>query len=134
MVVVLASQIHVSAVIFRDSAGRVLCVRKRGTEKFMFPGGKPEAGESAVDAAVREVAEELGSELDRECLTQLGVFEAPAANEEHHTVVATVFSYDGVVEPRPAAEIAECSWQRIDQPTVELAPLLKDCVFPALQC
>ncbi|MDQ4110455.1 MAG: NUDIX domain-containing protein, partial [Actinomycetota bacterium] len=38
----------------------MLTVRKNGTTKFMLPGGKLEPGESAAEAAVREVAEELG--------------------------------------------------------------------------
>ncbi|MGP9650592.1 NUDIX domain-containing protein [Glutamicibacter sp. AOP38-B1-38] len=42
-------------------AGQVLAVRKRGTATFMVPGGKPEPGESPLDAGVREVSEELGS-------------------------------------------------------------------------
>ena len=43
----------------RARDGHVLTVRKRGTSMFMFPGGKPEAGESPVEAGVREVREEL---------------------------------------------------------------------------
>ncbi|HEX9086427.1 MAG TPA: NUDIX domain-containing protein, partial [Arthrobacter sp.] len=39
--------IIVSAVCVFDEAGRLLTVRKRGTDKFMHPGGKPEAGETA---------------------------------------------------------------------------------------
>lgn len=125
-------QIHVSAVVFRDSQNQVLTVRKRGTEKFMFPGGKPDPGESALDTAVREVHEELGIDLDATHLTPLGVFEASAANEAEHNVVATVFSYNGVVSPNAAAEIAELSWVSPHDPDVVLAPLLADHVFPAL--
>jgi len=125
--------IHVSAVVFRDVNDKVLTVRKRGTEKFMFPGGKPELGESALDTAIREVKEEIGIGLEAKQLTQIGVFEAPAANEAKHTVVATVFTYDGdTVEPQMAAEIAELSWVSPDQPDVVLAPLLADFVFPAI--
>jgi len=69
--------IHVSAVVFRDVNDKVLTVRKRGTEKFMFPGGKPELGESALDTAIREVKEEIGIGLEAKQLTQIGVFEAP---------------------------------------------------------
>lgn len=125
--------IHVSAVVFRDVNDKVLTVRKRGTEKFMFPGGKPELGESALDTAIREVKEEIGIGLDAKQLTQIGVYEAPAANEAKHTVVATVFTYDGdTIEPQMAAEIAELSWVSPDQPDVVLAPLLADFVFPAI--
>ncbi|HJG64449.1 NUDIX hydrolase [Corynebacterium stationis] len=125
--------IHVSAVVFRDVNDKVLTVRKRGTEKFMFPGGKPELGESALDTAIREVKEEIGIGLEAKQLTQIGVFEAPAANEAKHTVVATVFTYNGdTIEPQMAAEIAELSWVSPDQPDVVLAPLLADFVFPAI--
>lgn len=125
--------IHVSAVVFRDVNDRVLTVRKRGTEKFMFPGGKPELGESALDTAIREVKEEIGIGLEAKQLTQIGVYEAPAANEAKHTVAATVFTYDGdTIEPQMAAEIAELSWVSPDQPDVVLAPLLADFVFPAI--
>ena len=125
--------IHVSAVVFRDVNDKVLTVRKRGTEKFMFPGGKPELGESALDTAIREVKEKIGIGLEAKQLTQIGVFEAPAANEVKHTVVATVFTYDGdTIEPQMAAEIAELSWVSPDQPYVVLAPLLADFVFPAI--
>ena len=41
-------RIIVSAVCVFDAAGRLLTVRKRGTDKFMHPGGKPEPGETAV--------------------------------------------------------------------------------------
>ena len=125
--------IHVSAVVFRDVNDKVLTVRKRGTEKFMFPGGTPELGESALDTAIREVKEEIGIGLEAKQLTQIGVYEAPAANEAKHTVVATVFTYDGdTIEPQMAAEIAELSWVSPDQPDVVLAPLLADFVFPAI--
>ena len=125
--------IHVSAVVFRDVNDKVLTVRKRGTEKFMFPGGKPELGESVLDTAIREVKEEIGIGVEPKQLTQIGVFEAPAANEAKHTVVATVFTYDGdTIEPQMAAEIAELSWVSPDQPDVVLAPLLADFVFPAI--
>ncbi|PQM73463.1 NUDIX domain-containing protein [Corynebacterium sp. J010B-136] len=125
--------IHVSAVVFRDEQDKVLTVRKRGTSKFMFPGGKPESGESAVETAIREVKEEIGVGVEPECLTRIGVFEAPAANEAQHTVIATVFSYDGdPVSPQMAAEIAELSWVAPNQPDIELAPLLADYVFPVL--
>ena len=40
-------RIVVSAVCVFDRSGRLLTVRKRGTDKFMHPGGKPEAGETA---------------------------------------------------------------------------------------
>jgi 8-oxo-dGTP diphosphatase len=74
-------RIIVSAVCVYDAAGRLLTVRKRGTDKFMHPGGKPEPGETAVQAAARELQEEVGIIVDPRELTLMGVWLADAANE-----------------------------------------------------
>ena len=47
--------IEVAAVVFRNSFGHVLTVRKESSTKFQLPGGKLEAGETPVQAAAREV-------------------------------------------------------------------------------
>src|SRR5699024_9883355 len=57
-----------------ESAGvaesaELLTVRKQGTSRFMLPGGKLDPGEDAQQAAVREVAEELGLTIDSGDLT-----------------------------------------------------------------
>ncbi|GAC70870.1 NUDIX hydrolase [Gordonia soli] len=126
--------IRVSAVVLRDADGRVLTVRKRGTRAFMFPGGKPEVGETAADTAVREVAEELGIGLDTAALVPMGTFRTAAANEEGRMVEAIVYEYGEVwsTQVTPAAEIEEVRWRSPDDLTPELAPLLAEAVFPAL--
>ena len=124
--------IVVSAVVLRDAEGRVLTVRKRGTQLFMFPGGKHEPGESAAEAAIRETCEEVGVELDPARLAPLGTFVAPAANEDGHEVHADVFTYPPVEIGEPLAEIEELRWVDPAAADVPLAPLLGDHVFPAL--
>lgn len=126
--------IVVSAVCVFDDAGRLLTVRKRGTDKFMHPGGKPEAGESPAQAAARELEEEVGIVLAPEALALLGIWLADAANEPATQIEATVFTAPGVWRSaRPSAEIAEIRWL---DPAAELpddlAPLLTDHVLPAL--
>ncbi|MGO1768965.1 MAG: NUDIX hydrolase [Microbacterium sp.] len=127
--------IHVSAVVLRHrESGHVLAVRKRGTRMFMQPGGKPEPGETAREAAVREIAEELTVALDPERMTLLGVFDAPAANENGYDVRGTVFVHPPVEVTRPAAEIEELRWVDIDAPLADdLAPLMVDQIIPALR-
>lgn len=127
-----AQQITVSAVIIRNSDGQVLTVRKRGTAKFMFPGGKPEAGESPEQAAVREAAEELGVILDEAALRPLGVFTVAAANEPGHTLRATVFEHPYLPVGAPEAEIEQLQWMATDSADPALAPLSLE-VFAALR-
>jgi len=123
----------VSAVVLRDASGRILTVRKAGTRRFMLPGGKPEPGETAAQAAIRECAEELGLTLDPGRLTALGVFTSDAANEPGLTLEGSVFEHPLEGEPRAAAEIAELRWLDPSQPLPsDLAPLLEHRVLPLL--
>ncbi|GAB3739896.1 NUDIX hydrolase [Microlunatus parietis] len=127
--------IRVCTVILRDGADRILTVRKRGTDWFMLPGGKPEPGETSRQAAVRECAEELSVTLDTEALRELGTFRGVAANETGREVESTVFAHPPVTVGRPAAEIEELRWLdlRADPLPTDLAPLLFGQVVPALR-
>jgi 8-oxo-dGTP pyrophosphatase MutT (NUDIX family) len=49
--------------IFITPTNKVLLVKGRSTGKWSFPKGHPEQGESAFEAAEREVAEEVGLRL-----------------------------------------------------------------------
>lgn len=127
--------IRVSAVVMRDRAGRVLNVRKVGTAMLMLPGGKPEAGESPLETAIREFEEELGVALDPARMRDLGVFQADAANESGFTVEAAVFEHPFVAEAAhltPRAEIEFLEWVPLDTQRADVAPLNRDAVFPAL--
>jgi len=127
--------IRVSAVVLRDSDGRVLNVRKRGTAALMLPGGKHEQNEDPRDTAVRECAEELGLSLDRDQLRPLGVFRAAAANEPDHVVEATVFEHplvEGALGASPMAEIEYLEWLDPAVERADAAPLNTQYVFPAL--
>jgi 8-oxo-dGTP pyrophosphatase MutT (NUDIX family) len=123
----------VSAVCVFDNAGRLLTVRKRGTGMFMHPGGKPEPGETAVQAAARELAEEVGIVLDPRELELMGIWIADAANEAGTDIEATVFKAPGTWIAHPSAEIAEIRWLDLaGELPADLAPLLTDHILPEL--
>ncbi|MEJ1116025.1 NUDIX domain-containing protein [Paenarthrobacter sp. CCNWLY172] len=125
--------IVVSAVCVYNQDGQLLTVRKRGTNKFMHPGGKPEPGETAAEAASRELHEEVGIEVAPHLLQPLGVWLAVAANEAATTIEATVFTAPGTWEAHPSAEIAEIRWLDLNGPLPsDLAPLLTDHIIPLL--
>jgi len=127
--------ITVAAVVFRDAGGRMLAVRKRGTDRFLLPGGKLEPGESPAEAAAREVQEELGVRVTPDELTLLGEFEAAAANEPDHVVRSTVFTHPAAITPYAAAEIAELRWASLEELSSDpsVAALTRDHVVPALR-
>lgn len=114
--------ITVSGVVLRTEDGSLLTVRKRGTQRFMLPGGKPEPGEDAVAALVREVHEEVGVVLDAADLEPLGTFEAAAANEPGHVVIGDAFrARIRRADVRLGAEIEDARWLR--EADVESTPL-----------
>ena len=53
-----------AGVLFRDRDGRVLLVKPSYKDGWEIPGGYVEHGESPLAAAVREVREELGADLE----------------------------------------------------------------------
>lgn len=102
--------IRIVAAIAMNARGEVLLVRERGTAAFMLPGGKPGAGESAMDALAREVGEELDCGFERAGCRPLGTFRAPAANEPGFTVEAELFAVSLDGDPRPWGEIDALLW------------------------
>ena len=119
--------------LLRD--GRLLTVRKAGSRRFMLPGGKIDPGETAQDAAVREVMEEVGVDVSG-VGEPLGRFLDVAANEADAWVDATVYVAHLSDEdaPEPLAEIAEQRWLALgDELPDDLAPLLRNHVVPRLR-
>lgn len=126
------ADLNVAAVVLRDELGRVLLVRKNGTSRFMLPGGKLEPGETPQQTAVREIAEEIGLDLDIDCLGSLGVFEAAAANEPGKVVRGHMYTHEYSGVAQASAEIAEILWFAPGDSRGDLAPLFEHHVLPLL--
>jgi 8-oxo-dGTP diphosphatase len=127
----MSEPIRIVAALIRDTAGRVLLVRKRGTRAFMQPGGKRDPGEDDVTALARELDEELGCRVIPNSIAPLGTFACVAANEIDRQVHAAVYAVDVTGEIAARAEIDEIVW--IDPsapPDIHLAPLTRDHVLP----
>ncbi len=125
--------IHIAAALILRRNGETLLVRKRGTKTFIQPGGKIEAGESPAAALMRELKEEVGLVVEPTDLAILGRFEAVAANEAGHKVMADVFRlYIGGDDIRPTAEIEEIRWvSALDPGEIVMAPLTEHEILPA---
>ena len=129
------SLLVVAAVCLHDPTGRLLTVRKRGTERFMLPGGKLEPDETPEQAVVRETAEEVGISIEPASLALLGHWRAPAANEADTDIDSTVYTAD-LADPEPcvAREIEELRWLDPGRASGydDLAPMITLHVLPAL--
>lgn len=59
----------------QDDAGRLLMIRRTDNDKYAIPGGQQEVGETLAQAAVREVKEETG--VDVEVTGLIGLYSNP---------------------------------------------------------
>ena len=123
--------IRIAAALIEDDRGRLLLVRKAGTEWFMQPGGKIEGEENARSALSRELREEIGLDLEEESALYLGRFSAPAANEPGCSVEAELFHVRTAHRAVARSEIEEAVWvDPAEAKLMPLAPLTRIHVVP----
>lgn len=123
-----APVIRVVAALTTDQHGRILLVRKRTSQVFMQPGGKPEPGETAVGALRRELQEELQIDVPEAALSPVGSFETDTANEPGHVLHSQVFRLHLDQSVTASAEIAEARWFTLGEADAlgdRLAPLAR---------
>jgi 8-oxo-dGTP diphosphatase len=114
------------------SDGRLLVARKRNSEIFILPGGKPEGSETDLETLKREVDEELGCTIANPILR--GVFKDVAAGDSGAVVVVRLYSADIVGDPKPCSEIEELAWIDLMAPKgVTLAPSIQNGILPYLR-
>jgi 8-oxo-dGTP diphosphatase len=106
---------HALVLLVRD--GRLLLARKRrglGTGLLVAPGGKVEPGESAVEAAVRELAEETGLVAGTDQLEEAGRIRFLFAGSDRPMDVALFRASAVPGEPVATEELADPRWYAID--------------------
>ena len=92
--------------------GVVLIERENPPVGLAIPGGFVEVGESVQDAALREMKEETGLEVQLAYL--LGVYSAPNRDPRFHTV-SVVFVGDAVGRPKAGSDATEASVYSLEE-------------------
>ncbi|MDB5238152.1 MAG: Methyltransferase type 11 [Candidatus Kaiserbacteria bacterium] len=120
-------------VLIRDR--KLLVTRSKDKIHFIGPGGKLEAGETAQEALIRELHEELQITVKTEDLEVFGSFSAAAAGNKSRIVTAQVFTvarWEG--EIIPGNEIEEIRWiASEDAKSMTLGSIFADDVIPRLK-
>jgi ADP-ribose pyrophosphatase YjhB (NUDIX family) len=120
--------VGVFAAIF-DAQGRILCVKQNyGTLSWTTPGGRMEAGESPVDALVREVHEETG--YHARVLGLVGVYSAPFRDDMVLMMTAEILGRDAWA---PNGEIAQLGFFTRDELPEPMMPRVRRRVQDAFE-
>ena len=101
-----------SACVWRD--GKVLLARRGkvlGQGTWAFPGGRVEPGETALEAAHRELMEETGVRAGR--LHLLGVYSDPARDPRGHTCSIAYLTRVSAAKARAGDDAADVAWLAI---------------------
>lgn len=121
--------IEVVAAIIKDKARDKIFATQRGYGEFKggweFPGGKIEAGETARQALIREIAEELDTEIEVGEFIETVDYEYPNFHLIMHCFLCTVKRGELILKEHAAAkwlseqELDTVAWLPADQSVVE---------------
>lgn len=94
---------------------QILSTRSRGKEKYYFPGGKRDEGETDEETLIREIREELTVEILPETIKYIGTFEAQADSHAAGIIVKmTCYEAQFTGNLTPSNEIEEIRWLTFD--------------------
>ena len=91
--------------------GQVLSTKSKGKNKYYFPGGKREIGESDEQTLIREIREELSVEIVPNSHKYIGTFKAQSDGMKEGIIVKmTCYSADYSGTLKENNEIEEIKW------------------------
>ncbi len=113
---------------------KLLFTRAEGMSVFIDPGGQIELGETAKQALVRELDEELSIKVSESDLEAFGEYSAEAANHKGRTVHMQAFmvkKWQG--EIKASAEVEELRWLTSHLPTdIKVGSIFGGQILPKL--
>ncbi|MES3705208.1 NUDIX domain-containing protein [Staphylococcus ureilyticus] len=107
-----------------ESDDKLLLVQARNRNKYYFPGGKIDSGESLKQALRRELQEELQLDISEETFTYMGKVVGDAYPQKDKKTELNFFSTSFEIDwssVKPAQEITDIKWIKKDE-TENIAP------------
>lgn len=129
------STIKKSGAIILDEQKRLLIVKPKKKDFWIFVGGKIESDETPEQALQRELEEELGTGAREINFFAKSPVEQAAGAAEDVTVQIWIYSVKLDKDPVPSAEIEKIYWlnrEEYEQGKFKLGSILQDFAIPKL--
>lgn len=114
------------------NAKKLMFVRAKGKNYYVFPGGKQESNETIEQSLKREIKEELDTEI--KCIKEIGITIGHTPNDEELEMHLYTARLSG--EPAANSEIEEIAWMsrfEIDKNIERMTPMTMEHVLPFLE-
>ncbi|MFH0853320.1 MAG: NUDIX domain-containing protein [bacterium] len=118
----------IGLIIIQDD--KILLTRKKGTDKFLMPGGKIRPEESHKKCLDREIIEELGVNIDSDSIKFLVSMEDMAEYETDTLLKMELYIGNIQGIPKAQSEIEEIVWFSKNDNFKKLSRMLEHKIMP----